>query len=320
MAGAAAAVLITCCAFRSRPLEEASKKRPLLRLRAPDLSAPLVEILPPADSRPEDSLEAAVFARINSDRAAAGLPPVAWDDGAARVADDFCAQQVREATRGHFLMDGFPPYARTSFAGVFGVQSENSVSWITNRPSFSDPVARLALAGHEDMMAERPPDDGHRRTILDPDATHVGVGYAVARGRFQMAQEFLTRKLERLGIAGRESRGPILHFEGRPLPDWRLEFVTIARENPPTPLTREEANAHTSYSYPRPEIAYTPEGGRQIRVSGTDTQATIHVGLNKSFAFDFTPDRPGLYTFVFYTASRASVPARPGASATIWVE
>jgi hypothetical protein len=236
------------------------------------------------------------------------------------VADAFCAQQVREATRGHFLMDGIPPYARTSFAGVFGAQSENSVSWETNRQSFSESIARLALAGHEDMMAEKPPGDGHRRTILDPEATHVGIGYAVARGRFQMAQEFLTRTLERLSILRRESPRPILRFDGRPLPNSRLEFVTIAREHPPAPLTREEATARTSYSYPRPGIAYTPEANRQIRVSGTDTQGKIRVVRGRDFTFDFAPDRPGLYTFVFYTAVRASEPARPGASATIWVE
>ena len=28
-------------------------------------------------------------------------------------------------------------------------------------------------------MEEKPPADGHRRTILDPEATHVGVGYAI---------------------------------------------------------------------------------------------------------------------------------------------
>ena len=29
------------------------------------------------------------------------------------------------------------------------------------------------------MMAEKPPDDGHRRAILDPLWTHVGIGVAL---------------------------------------------------------------------------------------------------------------------------------------------
>jgi len=319
---AAAALLFfsCCCALQSKTPRGASEKHPPLRLRAPDLAAPLVEEFPPAGSRPQDPVKAAVFERINSDRAEAGLPPVAWDGAASRVADAFCAQQVREATRGHFLMDGIPPYARTSFAGVFGTQSENSVSWVTSGSSFSEPVVRLALSGHEEMMAERPPADGHRRAILDPEATHVGVGYAVARGRFQMAQEFLTRGLERLSIVRYESSRPVLRFDGKPLLNWRLQFVTIAHESPPAPLTREEASAREKYSYPRPSLAYTPEGGPTIRVSGADTQGKIRVRPKSDFTFDFAPDRPGLYTFVFYTAVRVTDPPRPAASATIWVE
>src|SRR5207245_9434545 len=100
-----------------------------LRLRRPDLRTPLVEAFP-ADSQPGYALKAAVFARINRVRAAASLFPVAWDEAASRVADAFCMAQVREASRGHFLMDGIPPYARTGFAGVFGWVARDSASWL----------------------------------------------------------------------------------------------------------------------------------------------------------------------------------------------
>jgi Cysteine-rich secretory protein family len=291
-----------------------------LKLRLPDLSTPLLEVFPRASGLPQDALKAAVFAEINRDRAAAGLLPVGWDGAASLVADAFCEQQVREATRGHFLMDGVPPYARTGFSGVFGAQSENSVSWVTTGRAFADPAERLALEGHHGMMAEKPPADGHRRTILDPEATHVGVGYAVSDGRFQMAEEFLSRSLERLTLSRREGSLLVVRFDGKPLADWRLEFVTIAREPAPAPLTREQANGRTSYSYPAPSIAYVPEGGVGIRVSQTETQVKIRLKPNREFSFFFAPDRPGLYTFIFYTSMRASEPARPGGSATIWVE
>jgi hypothetical protein len=261
-----------------------------------------------------------VFARINRDRADAGLPPVAWDGSVSRVADAFCLAQVREETRGHFLTDGLPPYARTSFAGVFGSQSENSVSWITTGRSFEESPLQLAIAGHEGMLAEKPPQDGHRRTILDPEATHVGVGYANERGRFQMAEEFLTRGLERLTLRLRDPQGAVVRFDGKPLPNSILEFVTIARERPPEPLTRQEATSRTSYSYPEPGVAYAPEEEPLIRVSGVETQNRIRLAPGGEFSFTFAPDRPGLYTFVFYTAGRVSERARPAGSATIWVE
>ena len=80
------------------------------------------------------------------------------------------------------------------------------------------------------------------------------------------------------------------------------------------------ADGYPNDSYPRPTIAYVPEGTSLLRVSETDTQDKIRLWANKEFSFSFAPDRPGLYTFVFYTTVRASEPARAGASATIWVE
>jgi uncharacterized protein YkwD len=308
-----------CSQWRPAP-QASARSRTALRLRLPDLSSPLTEVFPRPAGPPQDPLKAAVFERINRDRAAAGLLPVAWDEAASRVADAFCAQQVREATRGHFLMDGIPPYGRTGLSGVFGAQSENSASWVTTGTSFEQSEQWLAILGYEEMMSEKPPKDGHRRTILDPEATHVGVGHALLQGRFQMAQEFLVRGLERLTLSERDVRHAVVRFEGKPLPNRRLEFVTIAREPPPTPLTREQASGRSSYSYPPPVIAYVPEGGPGVRISGTDTQEKIRVWANRDFSFLFAPDRPGLYTFVFYTAIRASEPARPGGSAAIWVE
>ena len=48
------------------------------------------------------------------------------------------------------------------------------------------------------MMAEKPPDDGHRQAILDPLWTHVGIGVALEGGEFRMTEEF-TRHVGRRG-------------------------------------------------------------------------------------------------------------------------
>ena len=317
---AVAALVAGCAVARSGAADPPDTKGPKLRVRLPDLSSPVQDTFPKPDAAPSDPLKADVLARINRDRAAKGLLPVAWDDGASKVADAFCRQQVREATNGHFLTDGVPPYARTSFSGVFGAQSENSVSWITTAKSFSESPTDLALLGHEGMMAEKPPADGHRRTILDPEATHVGVGYAVGQGRFQMAQEFLTRTLERLTLSLRDPEHLVLKFDGKTLQNFQLEFVTIAHEPSPAPLTREQASGRSSYSYPSPTLAYIGEGISGMRVSGVDTQGKIRIWSNREFTFTFVPTQPGLYTFVIYTAVRASEPARPGGSVTIWVD
>lgn len=289
-----------------------------LRVRAPDLHRPLTEtLLPPA--RPDEPVRAAVFDRINADRTGEKLPPVAWDEAAARVADAFCRAQIEERSNGHFLEDGIPPYARTAFAGVFGLQAENSVSWITTDRKFSDPPLLLALAGEEQMISERPPNDGHRQTILDPEATHVGVGWALWDGRFQMAQEFLVRHLERLTLSLPDPRSAAVRIEGEPVAGERLRFVVVGRDPEPTPLTREQASARTSYSYPRSYVAYLPEGTTLLRVAGVRNDDRIRLRDGGEFSFFFVPEGPGLFTLTFYFSRSTGTP-RPGASATIWVE
>ena len=286
---------------------------------APALAKPVEDLYPPAGARPVDPVKTAVFDRINRDRADAGLPGVAWDDGVSRVADMFCANQILENTSGHYLTNGLPPYARTSFAGVFGMQFENSVTWKTTASSFNDPAETLALEGHASMLAEKPPYDGHRRTILDPDATHVGVGYALSRGDFRMAQEFLVRHLAWLRVERLSPTSSVVAVSGQPIAGRRLQFVTIGWEPVPRELTRAEANGRTSYSYPRIEEAFVREGNVTLKVVGAATLDRIRFGRDRDFTFRFDPDRPGLWTLTFHTSPLREERIVPGGVATLWV-
>ncbi len=289
-----------------------------LEIRAPDLTHSLTEDYP-APSQPEDPVKLGVWRRINSDRAAAGLPPVAWDEAAARVADAFCAKQVFEQTRGHFLTNGLPPYARMGLAGIFGMDFENSVAWTTTGTSFQETALGLALAGQESMMAEKTGHDGHRRTILDPDVTHVGVGWAQGSGRFRMAQEFLVRRLARLTLARAAENPATVLFQGQVLPEYRLTFVTLAHEPTPRPLTRSQANSRTHYEFRDPRLAFVPEGMKSLHVLGAETEDLVRLGPAGDFSFRFTPGTPGLWTIVFYTVVGREKP-RPGGAAVLRVE
>jgi hypothetical protein len=312
LAALAALLAAGCTAIAQRTPDTG----PLL-VRAPNLDRPVMDVYP-ASSLPEDPVKLAVFERINRDRADAGLPPVAWDEAASQVADRFCAEQVREGTRGHFLMDGMPPYARTAFAGIFAQQAENAVSWVSSGPRFAQTPEELALAGHESMLAEVPPADGHRRTILDPDATHVGVGWAQEHGQFRMAQEFLIRRLDQLTLQRVAEDPNTVLFRGRVRPPYRLDFVTFAFEPSPPPLTRAETSARDRYAYPEAGLAYSPEGLKSMQVVGTLTEDRLRLEQNGDFSFRFTPSAPGLWTVSFY-ASTGRERARPGGLAVLWV-
>ena len=281
-------------------------------MRAPKL--PITETLP-GPASPTDPAQKGLFERINSDRAAAGLPPVAWDEAAAKVASAYTEAQVEEGTRGHFLTNGVPPYARTSFAGISGMGSENAVAWLTTAPAFEESPLSLGLAGHEDMMRETPPNDGHRKAILDPDATHVGVGWSMKGGSYRMAEEFLTRRLAALTL---DADGGTLIVKGRTVSGYTLQFVTIAWEKEPEKISREEARSRTVYIYPEPRYALVAQGRKFMRVVGVETDDAIQVGGTGDFFFRWAPPQPGLWTMVFWMAKEREKP-KSGGLAVFWM-
>ncbi len=318
MKPAASALGLVLVAAARCVLVEAPPEIAHFRVRAPDLAHPLSESYP-APAQPEDPVKKGVFARINADRAAAGLAPVAWDEAASRVADAFTAEQVREGTRGHFLLDGVPPYARTGLAGVFGMGAENVVAWTTTGSTFHEPSLGLALQGEAAMIGEKPPDDGHRKTILDPAATHVGVGWAQGGGQFRMAEEFQTRLLAELTLELSAQDPPTVLVRGRTVPGQRLRFVTLAVEPAPHRLTAAQANARTRYAYPEAHLAYVPEGIKSYQVVGATTEDRIRTGQSGDFSFRFTPNQAGLWTILFHT-SEGREKTKPGGLAVLWVE
>ncbi|HEY1434596.1 MAG TPA: CAP domain-containing protein [Thermoanaerobaculia bacterium] len=289
-----------------------------LEMRAPDLARPLTEFYPSV-TQPEDPVKKGVFDRINADRAAFGLPAVAWDESASRVGDAFTADQVREGTNGHYLTDGLPPYARTGLAGVFGMGKENVVAWTTTGSTFHEPALGMALEGQAAMLAEKPPNDGHRLTILDPDLTHVGVGWAQGGGQFRMSEEFTTRRLAELTLQ-RVAKDPLtILVSGRTVSGQGLRFVTLAEEPLPRRLTKAQAHARSRYAYPLPRLAFVPEGYKSMMVVGATTEDRIRLGNAGDFSFRFTPGLPGLWTLVFHT-SDGKDRAKPGGLAVLLVE
>jgi uncharacterized protein YkwD len=313
----ALAGLVLLVAARCATLDAAPDTARLV-VRLPDLAHPISESYPPP-SVPEDPVKKGVFERINKDRASFGLPPVAWDEAAARVGDAFTADQVRENTNGHYLMNGLPPYARTGLAGVFGMGKENVVAWSTTGATFHEPALKLALEGEASMLAEKPPNDGHRLAILDRDATHVGVGWAQGGGQFRMVEEFMTRRLAELTLSTAAKDPATILVKGRTVAGYQLRFVTLAVEPLPRRLTRAQAHARSRYSYPEPRLAYVAEGLKSMQVVGAATEDKVRFGQAGDFSFRFTPAKAGQWTIVFHT-SDGQDRAKPGGLAVLWVE
>lgn len=277
------------------------------------LATPLAQGDGPADET-RLTLRHELLRMINHDRRAYGLRPVELDAESSIIADSYCRQQIRNGTTGHFTIDGQSPYMRYSFAGGNDGVSENAAAWSASY-AFTDRALYEMMRRSEDaMMAEKAPHDGHRRTILDPFATHVGIGMAWERGEFRLTQEFLRRYVEWTRPLPRAAG---LYEEivaaAKPLPGYRVEAISVHHEPIPRSLAPAVANLIDSYRLPDSRREYLPRLRSFARRTGSGAIEVIReeysdgrrgdfaVNGDGSFRFSvpFT-DGPGIYTVVVW--------------------
>jgi uncharacterized protein YkwD len=272
----------------------------------------------PVGGGPTDAVERTVFREINHERRLAGVPPVVWDEKAAFVARAYTKRQLEEGTYGHFLTDGVPPYARLARGGSLGVGSENVAAYFTDGMPLRENPETLALKSQVEMVSEKPPNDGHRRAILDPNATHVGIGWALGGSQFRLAEEFTSRHYDWLKISRVGSNGSSIRVKGKALGGERIEYVSVARQPAPEKMSPGEIRAHHTYSYPAPSYALLPASTRSGLV-GLETFRCLVPSFQGKFSFQYQIDQPGLWTFLFYFKSRRETSPKPGASFSISV-
>ena len=260
------------------------------------------------------TLRAELLRMINRDRQRIGLPQVELDPDASAVADIYCKQQIRNRTSGHFTLDGLAPYMRYSFAGGNDGLSENAAAWSASFGFGDRALLDMMRRSHDAMMGESAPHDGHRKTILDPAATHVGIGFAWEGGEFRIAEEFVRRYVEWVRpLPRRASANERLLFSGRPEKGYQIEAITVHREALPQPIAATTANAITSYGLPNDRREYLPrlktfyrhyaDGAvEQIREEYSDgRRGDFQIADDGSFAFAVPfPDGPGVYTVVVW--------------------
>jgi uncharacterized protein YkwD len=249
-----------------------------------------------------EALRDKAVALINADRAAEGLAPVERDPAMDAIGDRFCEQALASGVIGHYLTDGLSPYERyAAWSGSSDCTGQNACSTYDVRGQTWD-FDRLSakLVEYERMMiSERPPDDGHRRNILSPWHTHVGLGLAWGPEGIRMSQEFVNRYVE-LDHPPRHAtldatpllRGRILdpaHYE--------LAGITVFYAPPPRALSLAEATARTSYGLPAEHrfLRLRLPQGRFY----TDTRSRGDIAVDEdggfSCALHFYAVEPGIY-------------------------
>jgi len=291
----------------------------------PRATGPVVRLGPERTSIAYDDPRAddkrVLFERINRDRAAAGVPALRYEPRAALAGDTFCLDSALSGSWGHWDLRGRAPYLRWGLAGGVDHHAENVAAYSSSSGRIDRPLREVLLDAHEAMMAERPPHDGHRRTILDPLLTHLGIGLATAGGELRLTEEFTRVALEWVELpAGPLRRGDWARFAGQTLPDWEVGLVEIRFEPPPHPLSLSEARRRGSYRLPpvvrtlRPRL---PEGGRYDTGGRGD-----FVEKDGRFALAFPLEERGHYFVVCYLHRRGAgaEPMSPGTTALVTSE
>lgn len=227
-----------------------------------------------------------VLERINRDRSRHGLATVALDTELSEIASLRCARLIDDRTHGHFSTDGLPPYLRYSMSGVHGYVSENVASWSSPRTIPAAAVEGLLIRSHNEMVTEIPPFDGHRRSILDPWATHVGLGYAVSGGELRFIEAFGRKYVSWISeIPAITAAGSPLNLEGVVEEGMELREVSVHWEPLPRPMSPDQADAIRTYDFPaRPRFIRNDAGSR----NGT---FSLRVLLDQG---------PGIYSLVIH--------------------
>ena len=123
-----------------------------------------------ANTSQEQQLAQYVLGLINHDRVAMGLPPYTWSAALARGARLHNMRMVAYGQLSH-QCPGEPDLGvRITNDGLAWRAAGENIGW----SNYPDPQQGVT-SNHQAMMAEQPPNDGHRRNILSTSYTLVGI-------------------------------------------------------------------------------------------------------------------------------------------------
>lgn len=219
---------------------------------------------------------------VNEERSQAGLNKLELDDLACNVAREHALDMAKGEFLSHWGSDGRKPYHRYSFAGGTDAVQENA--------SAADNIQSLAPTGvlkdlhdmHLSMLNEKPPNDGHRRTILFPVHTHVGFGIALQGFHLRLAELYVAKYVRVDPIPQRVKPKQSVLFSGRVLnPENELAGVDVYYEPLPTPPQIEWLRVARSYGMPDERESFQPRlPAGLLYTDGTKGEIEMLAGRN----------------------------------------
>jgi uncharacterized protein YkwD len=137
----------------------------------------------------EQQLAQQLFNQINIDRAAQGLPPYAWDKVLASGAYQHNLVMTTGCGLWHQCPNEPTPCQRFKNEGItLPACAENiDYSYIS---AYGDAWTAIKTHTEQGMLAEQPPNDGHRRNLLSRSLIEIGISIIIdAQGRAWVTED-----------------------------------------------------------------------------------------------------------------------------------
>lgn len=251
-----------CASFQQFPEQLTQQITQEIKQQTQQIITRSIPLLPAKKATSEEigEIEKKVVELINQDRQKSGLKPVIWDQIAADAARDHVQEEADYGYISHWTMEGIKPQRRyTLGGGMDAVQENQSVTlWLNDgfRGISKEELYKVVAEHQNSMVNEQPPEDGHRKNILDPHHTGVGVAISVGKYGVAMAQEFTNHYVEMLPVPKTVSPGTKITLAGKVLPGYTLTGIYALWEALPQPLTKEELMQTHSYGDPSSDNLY----------------------------------------------------------------
>ena len=260
-----------------------------------------------------------IFQMINEERDVEKVQLLEMDDLASEVATKHAVDLVSREFIGHWGSDGLKPYHRYSAAGGTHATEENVSAADGIRSTSEKDLKQDSAYLHVRMYQEKPPNDGHRRTILAPQHTHVGIGFAVQALRLRMVQLYVAKYVDLKPIKREAKPGAQLSFSGKIIRSGYLfNNIEVFYEPLPTPPDLEWLRQPRSYALPKDSRTLKPRVPPPFTYTD-GTTGIVEVYADKSFQTPVSlyKNKPGIYTIVVWLRTAQSRVAFPATAVCI---
>jgi uncharacterized protein YkwD len=136
----------------------------------------------------EADLENYLFQQINQSRSLHGLPLLNRNTNVDNVAKNWSQVQAEYKTSSHNINLGYDLITNNAQSFYY---SENIGYGIVQNPNIKQEYINILSIIHNGMMAEVPPYDGHRQTILSDTYQYVGIGIEIEDGEFWITTDYI---------------------------------------------------------------------------------------------------------------------------------